>query len=180
MFSRLFTIVVTAVFMTAGLQAQDSINLPEFPKNPVKGYHIGIVQPLISIQEGEVTNLLDYDVYSVGFPIGISLATPGKAIIDMEVVPFVAAALELRQNYEVHLLYHPGILYPLGSGFTLGLRLAFESGKGQFGFTPLINKSFPITKNTKIFFEIVAPGRFGPNEKAAYTQILGIHTGVAF
>lgn len=180
MYSRLFTIVVTAVIMTIGLQAQDSIKLPDFPKNPVNGYHIGIVQPLIFIQEGEVTDLLDYDVYSMGFPIGISLATPGKAIIDIEVVPFVAAALEFRENYEVHLLYHPGILYPLGSGFTLGLRLAFESGKGQFGFTPLINKSFPITKNTKFFLEIVAPGRFGPNEKTPYTQIFGLHAGVAF
>jgi hypothetical protein len=180
MFTRLLCVLCTAIFMITGILAQDTLKEQDVSKNPVKGYHIGIVQPLISIQKGEVTNLLDYDVYSVGFPIGISLATPGKAIIDMEVVPFVAAALELRENFEVHILYHPGILYPLGSGFTLGLRLAFESGKGQFGFTPLINKSFPINKHSKFFLEIVAPGRFGPNEKTPYTQIFGLHAGVAF
>lgn len=171
----IFYVFFVSFYMTSGW-AQDSL---KNSKNLVLGYHIGIVQPLVSFQKGITTNLLDYDVYAIGFPVGISLATPGKAVIDLEIVPFVSPFLEFRENFGVHLLYHPGILYPLGNGFTMGFRLAFEAGIGQFGFTPLINKSFKINKEVNIFTEIVAPGRFGPNEKSSYTQVLALHVGIS-
>lgn len=179
-------IMLTTCWLLATLTTQAQTNeMPAPDPEPemiskVKGYHIGIVQPIISINNGEVTQLLSYDNYSIGFPIGISLATPSKLIIDLEVVPFIAPLIEKRQNYEVHLLYHPGVLFPLKSGFTMGLRAAFEAGTGQFGYTFLINKSFNLSTNTKYFIEVVAPGRWGPNEKSGYTQVLAFHTGVAF
>lgn len=177
MSNRIFLFSVL-YFLTFSISAQDTMAMKMFDGNYVKGYHLGVVQPIISINKGETTNLLDYDVYAIGFPVGITLATRSSVMIDLEIVPFIAPALEKRDNYNVHLLYHPGVLVPLGSGFTFGFRLAYESGQGQFGFTPLINKSFPISSHTKFFLEIVAPGRFGPNPDSGYTQIFGLHVGI--
>jgi hypothetical protein len=163
------------------LNAQDSTATITYGKSGlIKGYHVGVVQPIVNIRNGVVESVFEYDRYTIGFPIGISLKTPGSLIIDLEVVPFVSPLLDERADFGVHLLYHPGVLMPLGKGFTFGMRLAFETGQGQFGFTPLINKSFRLGPGSIYFIEIVAPGRFGPNEKSGYSQVIGFHTGVAF
>jgi hypothetical protein len=60
------------------------------------------------------------------------------------------------------------------------LRLALEAGEGQFGFTPLINKAFPLGQHTVFFTELVAPGRFGPGKDTGYTQLGGLHLGIGF
>lgn len=144
------------------------------------GYHIGVVQPLYSIGKGFINHLLGYHDYSVGLPIGVSLRTPGRAIIDLEVVPFISRLPDEGIDLNVHLLYHPGVLVPLGGGFTLGARLAFETGQGQWGFTPLLNKAFPLNQAMKVFIEIVAPGRFNAQPGLNYSQVLGVHAGLGF
>jgi hypothetical protein len=64
----------------------------------VKGYHIGVVQPIVSFNKGEATNIFAYDKYAIGFPTGITLTTSSKLLIDLELVPFVAPLLEKRDN----------------------------------------------------------------------------------
>ncbi|MBK8501859.1 MAG: hypothetical protein IPL46_06420 [Saprospiraceae bacterium] len=148
-------------------------------ENIFAGYHIGIVQPLYSIQKGVISHLFGYNDYSAGLAIGLSLNTPGRAIVDLEFVSFISQLPDEGVDLKVHLLYHPGILLPLGNGFTLGARVAFETGQGKWGFTPLLNKSFDVGA-CNLFLEIVAPGRFGPGEDFNYSQVLGVHAGVAF
>lgn len=158
------------------IQMTDSIS-----RGSIKGYHIGVVQPILAIHNNQTTYLSDYEFYSIGFPFGITLNTSGALLIDLEIVPFIKPYLnDDSKPYEIHLLYHPGILLPLGHGFTAGLRVAFESGTNQFGFTPLINKGFKLSQATKFFIEIVFPGRFGPGKDSGYTQLIGAHIGLAF
>ncbi len=171
------------IMVATMVQAQDNVMIisdSETSKPLIKGYHLGVVQPIVSFNKGTTTNLFAYDKYAIGFPIGITFATPGKLLFDLEMVPFIAPLIERRENYEVHLLYHPGVLLPLNGGFTLGLRAAFESGTEQFGYTLLLNKAFDLCKDTKFFVELVAPGRWGPNEKSGYTQVLAFHMGLGF
>ncbi|MFZ1704548.1 MAG: hypothetical protein WAT79_09370 [Saprospiraceae bacterium] len=149
-------------------------------KNIVLGYHIGVVQPIATVKGGQWSHVFDYDVYSLGFPIGLTLKTSCKLKVDLEMVSFIQPALENNKNFGVHLLWHPGVLLPLNHGFTLGLRLAFESGQSMFGYTFLINKSFKIGPNTNYFIEFVAPTRFGPNDKSQTVQIFALHTGFGF
>ncbi len=150
-------------------------------KSMVKGYHIGIVQPLLAFNRNKTTYFTDYNFYSIGFPFGITLTTSGSVLIDLELVPFIKPRIDDDAvPYEVALLYHPGILVPVGHGFTFGLRAAFEPVNDQFGFTPLINKGFKMNNGTSFFCELVFPGRFGPEKSSGYTQIVGIHLGLGF
>lgn len=168
------------VFFLNQIHSQDT-NVAEKISSPkVLGYHFGVVQIAFAINKGDVIYLDKYDFYTIGFPFGISLKTPGKAIIDLEFVPVIKPYLTTETPYNVHLLYHPGILYPLKKGWTLGFRLAFESGEKQFGFTPLINKAFRINEGSVFFVELVAPGRFGPAKNSGYTQLGGLHLGFGF
>lgn len=158
---------------------QDSMMKME-KKPVVRGFHVGYVQPIWATTNGEGQWLDTYDRYSMGFPFGISFNTSGLVIIDLEFVPFIKPYFGDDTPAEIHLLYHPGILIPVGYGMTFGVRAAFELGVGQIGFTPLLNKSFDICKGTKGFLELVLPGRFGPEKDSGYTQIVGLHVGVAF
>lgn len=143
-------------------------------------FHIGVVQPILAINDGNVQYFYQNDFYAIGFPMGINFKLAGNVKFDFEFVPFVKPYINSDKAYQVHLLFHPGVLIPLAGGVTFGLRLAFESGLGQFGITPLINKGFNIGNNTKFFLELVAPGRFGPDKGSGYTQIFGLHTGIGF
>ncbi|MBP8725114.1 MAG: hypothetical protein KBF37_08475 [Saprospiraceae bacterium] len=148
--------------------------------NLVAGYHFGVVQPILAINKGDVNYFYETDFYAIGFPMGITLNTPGKVKFDLEFVPLFKPYADTDKPYEVHLLFHPGFLFPLGGGFTFGMRLAFETGVGQFGLTPLLNKGFSIGDGTVFFLELVAPGRFGPEKNSGYTQIFGLHAGLGF
>jgi len=46
------------------------------------------------------------------------------------------------------LTIHPGLIYSLGHGFAVGGRLAFVVDNPTLGFTPLVNKSWPIKQTT--------------------------------
>ncbi len=177
---RLISILLFIVFLQMIGKGQDTLSMNNQAKSIVAGYHIGVVQILFAHNKGETTFFDRTSIYSVGFPFGITLNTNGKAKIDLELVPFINPYIYSNLPYKIHLLYHPGILYPLNGGWTIGLRAAFEIGEGQFGFTPLINKAFKNKNGTAFFIELVAPGRFGPDKDSGYTQLGGVHIGLGF
>jgi len=144
-----------------------------------KGLHVGIVQPLLAMNQGTTSSIADVDFYAIGFPIGITFKTSCQLLFDVELVPFINPGND-SIPHATHLLFHPGILKPLGKGFTFGIRAAFELGQGQYGFTPLLNKAFKLKNGTAFFTELVLPGRFGPGPNSGYTQVVAIHLGIGF
>jgi hypothetical protein len=172
-------LAMTVVLAGLTADAQETTPSPA-PSKGLAGYHVGVVQPIVSFNNGETHYFTEYDHYAIGFPLGITFHTPGKTLIDMEFVPLIQPYANSSKPYDVHLLVHPGILFPMSHGWTFGFRLAFETGAGQFGFTPLINKGFKIHDNHVFFIELVAPGRFGPEKNSGYTQVLGLHVGLGF
>ncbi|MBK9270036.1 MAG: hypothetical protein IPM48_00430 [Saprospiraceae bacterium] len=158
----------------------DSTTSSLTPAGPLRGFHAGIVQPILSVHKGNLNWHDRFDLYSIGFPFGFTLNTGGRLLFDFELVPFVQPFLLSEQSYQVHLLIHPGVLLPLTKGWTLGLRAAFEAGANQFGFTPLLNKGFKIKSGQVLYIELVLPARFGPQKEACYTQVAGLHVGIGF
>ncbi len=144
-----------------------------------RGLHVGIVHPLVAMNQGTTSSIADDDFYAIGFPIGITFNTSCNLLFDIEFVPFINPGNDLTPH-STHLLFHPGILKPLGKGFTFGVRAAFELGQGQFGFTPLLNKAFKLKNGSAFFTELVLPGRFGPDENSGYTQVIALHLGIGF
>ncbi|MFN8279092.1 MAG: hypothetical protein U0V49_02305 [Saprospiraceae bacterium] len=158
----------------SALMAQDAS--PGF----ILGYHLGYVQPLISIEQGHTEWMTHQNNFTIGFPIGVGFRTGGKAIFDLEMVPLINPYYDETSPMKVHLLLHPGFLFPLGGHWTFGLRAAFEISEGQVGFTPLLNRSFALTKSMRGFTELVLPGRFTSGLNLRYTQVLGLHVGIGF
>ncbi len=161
----LFTILVA--FGTYAAKSQNSL-----------GGHFGMVHPLVTFSEGETTSISDN--YVVGFPTGITIKMKDNLAFDAEFVPFIEDG---RMN---NLLFHPGILFGLGGGFTLGNRLAFETGSQTYGFTPILNKGFSISDNNNFFLELVLPVRFGKfdlpsgGEDKFSAVTIALHTGISF
>jgi hypothetical protein len=137
------------------------------------GGHFGVLFPLVSHGNGETTTISDDT--KVGFPMGITIKTSPDWAFDLELVPVIAS------ERFVSLTVHPGIIHPLGNGFAAGLRMAFDVRQNSWGFTPLVNKGFPIGKQT-FFIEGVVPIRFQEtSDGVGYTSIgFGVHVGVGF
>ncbi len=155
---------------------------PDSTTLPGIGGHIGIVQPIASWKKNKITTINEQEFYSIGFPIGITIKNSSSPwAIDFEWVAFIKPSInDTKSPYKLTSLWHLGILYSAGGGFTIGLRAAFELETDQFGFTPLINKGIKINQSMNWFFEIVLPARWGPEKKDSFTQILAIHTGISF
>lgn len=148
-----------------------------FGQNSVGG-HIGFVQPIITFQDGDTTD--GFDPYTIGFPVGITVRKSETFAYDLEIVPFITSG-ENAEGDSVgvvnNLLIHPGLLWGIGDKLTFGNRLAFETGSGRYGISPLLNKGFLIG-NTKVFAELVLPVRFGNDQDVSLTAAL--HFGVGF
>ena len=174
----LFNVILT--FANWGFSQTDPIApSPEMAKKiGLNGVHFGFVQPLWIHKKDTSFWLTDKENYIIGFPMGLNLSTAGKLLLDFEMVPFIKPFLDKNDQLSVHLLLHPGILYPLGNSWTLGLRAAFEIGQNQAGFTLLVNKSFPIMKNTRGFIELVFPQRYGPSSTDGFSNIFAVHVGI--
>lgn len=155
------TLFFTLTFISFELQAQNQL-----------GGHFGIVQPLVTFQDGDNPN--HFDPYTVGFPMGITVRKNEKFAYDLE---FVALITFVEDNDAVNLLVHPGLLWGLGNSFTFGTRLAYEIGGGRYGFTPLLNRGFSLGK-TPVFAEFVLPVRTGSGGGLSVTAAL--HLGVGF
>ena len=74
-------------------------------------------------------------------------------------------------------LFHPGVLFALGKGYTLATRAAFETA-GRYGLTPVFNKVVKRSKTTSYYVAVPVPARFGNSQPA----ILGLafQFGISF
>ena len=108
------------------------------------GGHIGFVLPLVTDTNGQTTTLADG--FAIGFPVGVTVKGKGRFAFDMEFVPQIK---DSPRN--VTLTFHPGGLWSIGGGFAVGIRAAFDVNSSQFGFTPLLHKSWPIGKEDGFF-----------------------------
>jgi hypothetical protein len=150
-------------------------------KGPTLGGHIGFVLPLVTDSSGNVTNL--GDAPAVGFPVGITVKGTGRLAFDLEFVP----QYNSTGTRQTTLTVHPGLIYGLGHGWAAGLRAAFVVDQSTVGFTPLVNKSFPIKHRNggllkAYFVEADLPVRFSRpvNAPATNAVTFAMHFGVAF
>jgi hypothetical protein len=137
------------------------------------GGHFGAVLPLVTRAAGETTTIGDQ--FKIGFPMGITVKTADKWAFDMELVPVVTS------DRFVSLTVHPGVIHGLANSFAAGLRMAFDVREASWGFTPLVNRSFPAGP-VAYFIEGVVPIRFQQDAAGkGQTAIgFGVHVGVAF
>jgi hypothetical protein len=126
-----FAVLTTLGFWLAvpAASAQDRLGGP-----------FGVVFPLVTHVNGDTTDI--GEDFKIGFPMGITVKTSDKYAFDLELVPGLDPQADSPIN--VSLTVHPGILRSLGNSWTAGLRMAFDIGGASWGFTPLINKSFPM------------------------------------
>src|ERR1035437_9946107 len=108
--------------------------------------HIGFVLPMVTRAGGQTTNDLA-DAFSIGFPMGITIKGQGRMAFDLELVPAIHT-LAPREN---SLTVHPGLVWNLGHGFGAGVRAAFDVNSATYGFTPLVNHSWPIKSEGGFF-----------------------------
>jgi hypothetical protein len=163
-------------------QAQEnSAPQAQAQKGPTLGGHIGFVLPLVTDSSGNVTNLADAP--AVGFPVGITVKGSGPLAFDLEFVP----QINTTGTRQTTLTVHPGLIYGLGHGWAAGGRLAFDVNDPSWGFTPLLNKSFPIKHRNggllkAYFVEADLPVRFSRPVGAPATNAVtfAMHFGVAF
>ena len=98
---------------------------------------------------------------------------------DLELVPGVRGTPRLTT-----LTVHPGLVWDVGNNLGAGIRAAFDVNSPQWGFTPLVNRSWPLNDSLfKAFFvEAVLPVRFNrPTNGPATNPVgFGTHFGVAF
>jgi len=164
-------------------QAQE-INAPQAQAQAKKGLtlggHIGFLLPLVTQSGGQTTSLADQP--AVGFPVGITVKGSGRTAFDLEFVPQYNATGQRLTT----LTLHPGLIYSLGHGYAVGLRAAFVVDNPTVGFTPLVNKSWPIKHNNSLFkayfVEADLPVRFSRPVGAPATNAVtfAMHFGVAF
>ncbi len=164
---------VTQAQVSSAPQAQEQ-------KGPTLGGHIGFVLPLVTRSGGQTTSLADAP--AVGFPVGITVKGGGRTAFDLEFVPqYNATGARLTS-----LTIHPGLIYGLGHNWAVGLRAAFVVDQATVGFTPLVNKSFPIKNKHGLFkayfVEADLPVRFSRPTGAPATNAVSFatHVGVSF
>ena len=179
-FKLVFLLILTTCTL---VWSQDDMIMviKEMPEKEKIKAHVGLMQMILSIREERVRDISLSNYYTLGLPVGITFPTGGRLLFDMEMVTFIKPYFGNRDRpVEFELLMHPGFLFRLGRGLTAGLRAAVEINQGNYGFTPLLNKSFPLKNGNAFFVELILPGRFEPEKTGTYTQELGIHAGYAF
>jgi hypothetical protein len=141
------------------------------------GGHIGVVLPLVTHAGGNTTNIADN--FSIGFPLGVTFKGQGRMAYDLELVPGVRDTPRLT-TFTVH----PGLVWAVGHNLGVGIRAAFEVNSPQWGFTPLVNRSWSIEDSffKSYFVEAVLPVRFNrPTFGPATTPVtFGLHFGTGF
>jgi hypothetical protein len=155
-------LVLVALALATPAAAQDRL-----------GGHFGAVIPFVSRAGGSTTTISDQ--FKIGFPTGITVKTDSPWAFDLEFVPVVT-----RDRF-ASLTLHPGIIRSLPNAFAAGVRMAFDVRESSWGFTPLLNRGFPMGRMT-YFVEGVVPVRFQENAAGrAQTSIgLAAHIGVGF
>jgi len=141
------------------------------------GGHFGVVFPLVTHANGSTTDI--GEDFKIGFPMGITVKTSDRYAFDLEVVPVLDPQEDAAIG--VPLTIHPGVLRSLGGSWTAGLRMAFDIGGASWGFTPLLNKGFPMGGHA-YFVELVVPIRFQDDSVGdTHSAIgVGVHLGLGF
>jgi hypothetical protein len=139
----------------------------------ITGY-VGVVHPIITYGNSEPHYNFN-GAYVGGLPVGLNIWKNANVGFSFEFVPYIRAAdgTSKMSNF----LFHPGVLFALGKGYTLATRAAFETS-GRYGFTPVFNKVVKKNKFASYYVAIPVPARFGNNQSATLT--LAFQFGVAF
>ena len=141
------------------------------------GGHVGFVLPLVTHAGNQTTNLGDN--FSIGFPLGVTFKGKGRMAYDLELVPGVQDTPR-QTSFTVH----PGFVWSVGHDVGVGIRAAFDVNTPQWGFTPLVNHSWPIKDNffKAYFVEAVVPVRFNrpTNGRSTTPVTFGLHFGLGF
>jgi hypothetical protein len=120
--------------------------------------HIGVATPIVTYSSSSTTGTTTIgDTFNILFPFGIGVKPNWSPVVfDFEFVP------EVHPNSRsVTMLLHPGVILPLQDGWAVGIRAAFEVNQNSVGFTPLVNKSFPVSgQKFRWFVEGDLPVRF--------------------
>lgn len=164
------TVIVFALCMSEMSIAQSSP--ATYPK--ITGY-VGAIHPIVTYSSNNKP-VYNFDgVYVAGLPTGINIWKNPAIGFSFEFVPFIKAAdgTSKMSNF----LFHPGVLFALGNGYTLATRAAFETS-GRYGFTPVLNKVVVKGKNSSFYVALPVPARFGNNQPASVT--LAFQFGIAF
>ena len=138
--------------------------------------HFGFALPLVSRAQGQTTTIADDFVFVV--PMGITVRRSDTFAFDLEFAPVIQ-----NDPRHIDLTLHPGVLWGIGNGYSVGSRLAFDIGSATWGFTPLFNKGLvQMGKDVTFFGEIDLPIRFKEdNRGSGYTSIsLAVVFGLAF
>ena len=140
------------------------------------GGHVGIVIPIVSRGNGTTTTIADD--FIIGFPFALTVKTKSPVAFDFEFVP----TINTPSNQDFRFLIHPGIIYNFKKKYAVGVRAAYEFGTGNYGFTPIANRSFKLTEKLKYFVEADFPVRRQrrPNRTRFASIGFAIHSGIAF
>jgi hypothetical protein len=169
-------IVLVALAMTLA----GKMSFAQSQDGPTLGGHIGFVLPLVTTAGGQTTNLADQ--FSIGFPVGITVKGSGRMAFDLELDPFI----NTTGTRTTTLTVAPGLVWRLGRGWAAGGRLAFDVNSSSWGFTPLVNHSWPIKREGSFFktyfIEGDLPVRFNRpvNGPATDPVTFAMHFGVGF
>lgn len=140
------------------------------------GGHFGAVIPLVNRASGETTTIADD--FKIGFPMGVTIKTSDKWAFDLELVPVIQ-----NDPLFTSLTVHPGVVRALSGGYAAGLRMAFDVNEPSWGFTPLVNRAFPVRGHAYVLFvEGVVPIRFQQDPAGGNRTSIGlaVHTGIGF
>ena len=141
------------------------------------GGHTAVLVPLVTTGGGSTNTIAD--IFTIGFPTGISVKGSGNLIFDFEFVPLIQ-----DNPRKVDVVVHPGLIWKLPRGFAAGGRLAFHTSSTQFGFTPVFIKSWPVEHSffQSYFLEFDFPVRWATTEGSPTknTFTFALHFGVAF
>ncbi len=145
-------------------------------KPPRFGGHVGIVIPIVTRGNGTTTTIADN--FIIGFPFALVVRTNSPAAFDFEFVPII----NTPSNQDFRFLVHPGITYTFKKKYTVGVRAAYEFGTGNYGFTPIVNRSFKLKGKTNYFIEADFPVRWErrPNGTGFTSVQFAVHTGISF
>ena len=136
--------------------------------------YVGTIHPIVTFSNDNPHYNFD-GAYVGGLPTGINIWKSPKIGFSFEFVPFIRA--EDGSSKMSNFLFHPGVLFALGKGYTLATRAAFETS-GRYGVTPVLNKVLVKGKNSSFYVAIPVPARFGNNQPTTLT--LAFQFGIAF
>ncbi len=146
------------------------------PEKPRFGGHVGVVVPLVTRGDGNTVTLAED--FIIGFPFGLTVRTDSPVAFDFEFIP----TINTPSNQNFRFLVHPGIVYTFGKNYLVGLRGAYEEGTGNYGFTPIVSRSFKLTAKINYFIEADLPVRWESRpDGSEFTSVqFALHTGINF